>query len=107
MDFIRQQLKVNERQLAGLRDCTVSYDDYVGILREKGLRRKEAATIGRLRLYTLPVLCELVGGRGEDRTRDLCIANAALSQLSYAPLVRVIRATSLGQEPVRKHELVF
>ena len=26
------------------------------------------------------------GGRGEDRTRDLCIANAALSQLSYAPL---------------------
>src|SRR5687767_35911 len=26
-----------------------------------------------------------VGGRGEDRTPDLCIANAALSQLSYAP----------------------
>jgi hypothetical protein len=26
-----------------------------------------------------------IGGRGEDRTRDLCIANAALSQLSYAP----------------------
>src|SRR3954462_7253195 len=26
------------------------------------------------------------GGRGEDRTPDLCIANAALSQLSYAPL---------------------
>jgi integrase len=25
------------------------------------------------------------GGRGEDRTPDLCIANAALSQLSYAP----------------------
>ena len=25
------------------------------------------------------------GGREEDRTPDLCIANAALSQLSYAP----------------------
>ena len=28
---------------------------------------------------------EECGGRGEDRTPDLCIANAALSQLSYAP----------------------
>ena len=26
-----------------------------------------------------------IGGRGEDRTLGLCIANAALSQLSYAP----------------------
>src|SRR3970040_276407 len=30
---------------------------------------------------------EGVGGRGEDRTHDLRIANAALSQLSYAPPV--------------------
>ena len=28
---------------------------------------------------------ESVGGDEEDRTPDLCIANAALSQLSYAP----------------------
>ena len=27
----------------------------------------------------------VIGGRGEDRTLGLCIANAALSQLSYAP----------------------
>ncbi len=26
------------------------------------------------------------GGDGEDRTLDLCVANAALSQLSYAPV---------------------
>ena len=26
-----------------------------------------------------------IGGDEEDRTPDLCIANAALSQLSYAP----------------------
>ena len=37
MDFIRQQLKVNQTQLAGLRDCTVTYDDYVKILRDKNL----------------------------------------------------------------------
>ena len=28
---------------------------------------------------------ELNGGEEEDRTPDLCIANAALSQLSYFP----------------------
>lgn len=26
-----------------------------------------------------------IGGADEDRTHDLCIANAALSQLSYRP----------------------
>ena len=31
-----------------------------------------------------------VGGRGEDRTPDLCIANAALSQLSYAPPLSLV-----------------
>ena len=30
------------------------------------------------------------GGDGEDRTLDLCVANAALSQLSYAPVSPVI-----------------
>jgi len=35
--FIRQQLRVNEDQFAGLRDCPISLDDYVGILRSKGL----------------------------------------------------------------------
>ena len=54
MDFVRQQLKVNERQLTGLRDCTVSYDDYVESFARKGCsstpnaprRRKEAARLG-------------------------------------------------------------
>ena len=34
---IRQQLKLNEDQLRGLIDCTVGRDDYVEILRAKGL----------------------------------------------------------------------
>src|SRR5579863_8673050 len=35
--LIRQQLKVNEKQFAGLIYCDVSLDDYVRILRTKGL----------------------------------------------------------------------
>ena len=31
------------------------------------------------------VLPLIGGGEDEDRTHDLCIANAALSQLSYPP----------------------
>ncbi len=34
-DKIRQQLKVNEDQLAGLISCTVSLEDYVAILKAK------------------------------------------------------------------------
>jgi hypothetical protein len=34
-DKIRQQLKVNEQQLAGLIDCSVSFADYVEILKAK------------------------------------------------------------------------
>lgn len=34
---IRQQLKVNEDQLRGLVSCTVSKDDYISILKAKGL----------------------------------------------------------------------
>lgn len=30
------------------------------------------------------------GGEEEDRTPDLCIANAALSQLSYVPIDSII-----------------
>lgn len=30
------------------------------------------------------------GGPEEDRTLDLCVANAALSQLSYGPVISVI-----------------
>ncbi len=30
-------------------------------------------------------MVEKIGGPEEDRTPDLCIANAALSQLSYRP----------------------
>ena len=32
----------------------------------------------------MQVLCS--GGPGGDRTHDLCVANAALSQLSYKPI---------------------
>lgn len=41
-DQIRQQLKVNEKQFAGLISCAVGYDDYVRILREKGLIEAES-----------------------------------------------------------------
>ena len=34
----------------------------------------------------------LFGGDGEDRTLDLCVANAALSQLSYAPTLEKKRS---------------
>ena|ERR1700676_4956902 len=34
-DKIRQQLKLNEEQLAGLISCTVSLEDYVEILKAK------------------------------------------------------------------------
>ncbi|HEY7404076.1 MAG TPA: hypothetical protein VIB39_11175 [Candidatus Angelobacter sp.] len=36
-NLIRQQLKINERQLAGLISCSVSKEDYVRILIEKKL----------------------------------------------------------------------
>ena len=36
-DLIRQQLKVNQEQFAGLISCKVSLDDYVTILRSRGL----------------------------------------------------------------------
>ena len=35
--MIRQQLKMNEEQLAGLIDCSLSREDYVQILRSKGI----------------------------------------------------------------------
>ncbi len=35
--WIRQQLKVNETQLAELIGCRLSRNDYIGILRSKGL----------------------------------------------------------------------
>jgi hypothetical protein len=41
--FIRQQLRVNQDQFAGLRDCPVKFDDYVAILKEKGVIPKEPA----------------------------------------------------------------
>lgn len=36
-NLIRQQLKVNEEQFAGLISCSVSLADYVAILKAKGL----------------------------------------------------------------------
>ena len=44
-------------------------------------RRK--SEIGKGNRDRLPLDC---GGEEEDRTPDLCIANAALSQLSYFPM---------------------
>ena len=38
-------------------------------------------------LYPTVWLQEKIGGAEEDRTPDLCIANAALSQLSYRPIL--------------------
>lgn len=35
--LIRQQLKVNEEQFAGLISCSVQRSDYIAILRKKGL----------------------------------------------------------------------
>lgn len=32
----------------------------------------------------------IFGGDGEDRTPDLCNANATLSQLSYAPIADIL-----------------
>ena len=34
-NMIRQQLKVNEKELAGLISCTVTLDDYVDILKRR------------------------------------------------------------------------
>ena len=39
-NLIRQQLKVNESQFSGLISCTISRDDYIHILTEKGLIAK-------------------------------------------------------------------
>jgi hypothetical protein len=36
-DKIRQQLKVNESQFSGLISCSVSKEDYLRILNEKGI----------------------------------------------------------------------
>jgi hypothetical protein len=35
--LIRQQLKLNEQELSGVISCEVEYDDYVQILKKKGL----------------------------------------------------------------------
>ena len=39
------------------------------------------------------------GGAEGDRTLDLCIANAALSQLSYRPTLEIISGTVPGAVP--------
>jgi hypothetical protein len=36
-DFIRQQMKVSESQFRGLVDCSVTRNDYIQILRDKGI----------------------------------------------------------------------
>ncbi len=33
--------------------------------------------------------CEKFGGAERDRTVDLCVANASLSQLSYSPMMQI------------------
>ena len=44
-----------------------------------------------------------IGGAEEDRTPDLCIANAALSQLSYRPVILLARILrhSIGKHQVK------
>ena len=46
-----------------------------------------------------------IGGAEEDRTPDLCIANAALSQLSYSPGEKGGRDTNRGGELVKRKRL--
>jgi hypothetical protein len=41
-NLIRQQLKVNETQFSGLISCSVTRDDYVKILTDKGLIAPQA-----------------------------------------------------------------
>ncbi len=36
-DMFRQSLRVNEPQFCGLRDCPISREQYIGILKQKGL----------------------------------------------------------------------
>jgi hypothetical protein len=36
-NLIRQQLKLNEGELAGILSCSLSLDDYIEILKKKGL----------------------------------------------------------------------
>jgi hypothetical protein len=36
-DLIRQQLKLNDKQLAGVLDCSLYREDYVEILKTRGL----------------------------------------------------------------------
>jgi len=43
-NLIRQQLKVSESQFSGLISCSISRDDYVKILTEKGLIKPQAAS---------------------------------------------------------------
>jgi len=39
--FIRQQLRLNETQFQELTNCTLSRDDYIQVLKEKGYIDKE------------------------------------------------------------------
>jgi hypothetical protein len=41
-NLIRQQLKLNEGELAGILSCSLSLDDYIEILKKKGLIPRDA-----------------------------------------------------------------
>ena len=43
-DKIRQQLKVNERQFAGLISCEVSLENYIEILKSRNIIAQDAET---------------------------------------------------------------
>ena len=54
---------------------------------------KKPAFSGRVRVSGSPVRdgkTDVFGGAEGDRTPDLCIANASLSQLSYGPKNRIM-----------------
>ena len=59
---------------------------------ERDTRKPATFCAGRL---------EKIGGAEEDRTPDLCIANAALSQLSYRPMKTMLLERSEKTRPVR------
>ena len=85
MRFMRLQFA---RTTAGLRHPPPALIGKPYHLADLAAQVEEVPAIARLWIqkwsYCLMVVC----GAEEDRTPDLCIANAALSQLSYRPMTR-------------------
>ena len=68
----------------------------MGVLKEKGRDGLPSVAMSEARAED--------GGAEEDRTPDLCIANAALSQLSYRPIqsgLKISKGAETEQEVSR------